>query len=829
LAGGGGGGRIAIYYTSNLFAGAITASSGNGSAGKGGAGTIYLKGANQPYGQVVIDNAGSTGTNTSLGSSGNTSFDLTLQNGATLSSYASGIIHNLVVGSNAWIALPSDSGRGPLTVTGNATIQQGGAIMADAIGYAGGQGVGPGRTLQSAYGTTGGGGGYGGAGGMSGPGAAGGVAYGSIMNPNEFGSGGGAGNGNTTNSAGGAGGGIVGLSVGGTLQLDGRISANGAAGVGEGSGGGGGGSILLVAQTVAGAGAILANGGPGNGLGGGGGGGRIAITNYSNFLFAGTLTAYGGCGSNWGGAGTVYLKPSGAASGRIIVDNGGHVGTNTPISVALTNLNDLSLANGAIAYPLAGILQVSNLVIGSNAALTSVKGQTNVDVVALGAATVQAGGMINLDGFGFGTNSGPGAGVSSNWVGSGAGYGGRGGASSMAAGGPSYGSILHPVDQGSGGGQGYPSGVAGGEGGGAIRLQVGGALTIDGQLSADGHDGLQDNSGGGSGGSIWITANSLAGSGIIEANGGAGEFYQGGGGGGGRIAIYSPFEDFTGEIAAFGGSGYFVGRSGSIFVSGELEAPAVISQSPSGFVSNTVSYVDLVFNQALNPASITTARFTIVTPLGVMPQAYLTVSQLTPEAVRVSFLLQSVEGNYTITAGPQIQNLYGQNMVQSYTGAFTISYPVIQGTVTDTNGVPVPGVVLQNSFGVAVTNDANGTYAEEAAVGYYSPPLTITPSRNGLVFVPSFRAYTNIATSISNQNYLAVPTIAPTMSSQLRPPNFLVNWFGLPGVSYQLFYSLDLMTWEPWGGAVVGTNGPVQVVVPTGTDRAKFFRVQAVN
>ena len=51
---------------------------------------------------------------------------------------------------------------------------------------------------------------------------------------------------------------------------------------------------------------------------------------------------------------------------------------------------------------------------------------------------------------------------------------------------------------------------------------------------------LQDDAGGGSGGSIWLTAGALAGTGAIAADGGAGELYDGGGGGGGRIAIYTP-------------------------------------------------------------------------------------------------------------------------------------------------------------------------------------------------------------------------------------------------------------------------------------------------
>jgi len=62
----------------------------------------------------------------------------------------------------------------------------------------------------------------------------------------------------------------------------------------------------------------------------------------------------------------------------------------------------------------------------------------------------------------------------------------------------------------------------------AIRLTVAGQLTVDGLVSAKGGDGLQDNAGGGSGGSIWLSARKLAGAGQIAANGGGGELYNGG-------------------------------------------------------------------------------------------------------------------------------------------------------------------------------------------------------------------------------------------------------------------------------------------------------------
>ena len=101
---------------------------------------------------------------------------------------ASQTFGNLLVASNAWISLSNQPAT--VTVTGNATIQAGGGIIADGAGYAGGQGTGAGRYDTSAY--TGGGGGYGGYGAAGGGTTAyGGSTYGSVTAPTDFGSGGG--------------------------------------------------------------------------------------------------------------------------------------------------------------------------------------------------------------------------------------------------------------------------------------------------------------------------------------------------------------------------------------------------------------------------------------------------------------------------------------------------------------------------------------------------------------------------------------------------------------------------------------------------------------
>ena len=72
-------------------------------------------------------------------------------------------------------------------------------------------------------------------------------------------------------------------------------------------------------------------------------------------------------------------------------------------------------------------------------------------------------------------------------------------------------------------------------GGGAVKLNVGSVLTVNGILSADGGSaGSSPRYSGGAGGSIWIVADTVAGSagGVIRADGGNGTANYCGGAGG---------------------------------------------------------------------------------------------------------------------------------------------------------------------------------------------------------------------------------------------------------------------------------------------------------
>ncbi len=217
--------------------------------------------------------------------------------------------------------------------------------------------------------------------------------------------------------------------------------------------------------------------------------------------------------------------------------------------------------------------------------------------------TVDAGGLVTGDGLGYtGTSTngyGPGGGQGANTCytrGAGGGYGGRGGDGRNGSdqycsyvvylGGPKYGSISQPTDLGSAGGAGQNSGgnFPGASGGGAMRFTVDGTMTVNGTLSANGatgdggHVGGPDEwntgfggSGGGSGGSIWITAGSLAGTDRIRANGGYGlytaqwGYKYGSGGGGGRIAFDVQAFTYSGNVQVAGGRGDKYGQRGTIF------------------------------------------------------------------------------------------------------------------------------------------------------------------------------------------------------------------------------------------------------------------------
>ena len=548
---GGGGGRISINYQTDTFAGTATAWGGahGGNGQDGGAGTIYRKGATSQLGYVTLDNNSQIGASTPADLIAGTNLVVSLTNGTqvVIAGGATWAINQLSVGdsSTVWCYSTNNTsqvdtqwvGAGVVIRAQSILIQTGGVVSASSLGYASGQG--PGAGTRSAWAA---GGGHGGMGGTANGG--GGAAYGSLTQPTELGSGGA----DYNNPGGGA----IELVVAGSLRVDGILSADG--GHYSNHGGGAGGSIWIQAGTVAGGGAIQANGAQG-GNDSGGGGGRISVL-YQTDAFAGAATAWGGAhGGNGvhGGAGTIYWKGAAAALASVVVDNNGLVGAYTPadliegtnLVVSVTNSAQVVLAGGE-TWP------INQLSVGTNSGVwcysTNNTGQVNTQWVGAGvkiqaqSILVQTGAVISADGLGYAAGQGPGAGTRGSW-GAGGGHGGMGG-TAYAGGGAAYGSLMQPIELGSGGADG------GNPGGGAIELIVVGTMRVDGTISANG--GHYANHGGGAGGSFWIQAGAIAGSGTIQANGAPGGNENGGGGG--RISVSYQTNTFAGTASAWGGA-----------------------------------------------------------------------------------------------------------------------------------------------------------------------------------------------------------------------------------------------------------------------------------
>ena len=135
--------------------------------------------------------------------------------------------------------------------------------------------------------------------------------------------------------------------------------------------------------------------------------------------------------------------------------------------------------------------------------------------------------------------------------------------------------------------------------------------------------------------------------------------------------------------------------------------------------------------------------------------------------------------------------------------------------------------MLENDTGFpAVSSDANGHYT----LGFWlGSTLTVTPSLDGYVFAPGSRTYAGLGAAVTDADYVAVTTLAPTLASELQGTNLFLKWHGLPGVAYQLYSSTNLLDWQTYGNPTPGSNAPVGIPLPIEGDPRRYFRVGASN
>ena len=275
----------------------------------------------------------------------------------------------------------------------------------------------------------------------------------------------------------------------------------------------------------------------------------LSVTNGVN------VGAYGGlrlpAGSRFDSARGIAVNGIGSAlslgAGSLLTCGQDLILTNSGMMTVLAAPTNLPGTNCAALVRVAG-----NLVVGSACSLYPYSDPTNGGSVLFQVSnlTVAANGMVSADEHGYAGSAtnvpggGPGGGASADaGFGAGGAYGGRGGDSgSGQAGGAAYGVAAAPREPGSGGGSGSAGGWnAGGPGGGVVRVEAAGTVTLanNSRVTANGGAGRSVLGGGGAGGSIRLDCQTLAvGSAniVIAANGGEATT-SAGSGGGGRIAL----------------------------------------------------------------------------------------------------------------------------------------------------------------------------------------------------------------------------------------------------------------------------------------------------
>ena len=233
---------------------------------------------------------------------------------------------NWVVASNGSLShsgnynpLPgSEDYRLNLDLTGNLTVEAGGAVEASTKGYYSAKGPAAGMNGQGMPGA-----GHGGRGGQAAVRTPS-NSYGSVREPQTLGSGGGQYTGAAVQRPGG---GSIELLVRGTTTVYGAISVRTAIPVESRCAGAAGGSIYLKTRYLQGAGSIDAQGDPsGSDNSSPGGGGRIAVLLTESESFGDVTFSAAGCPpgsqSYASGAGTLYReRASEAGRGTLIIDN----------------------------------------------------------------------------------------------------------------------------------------------------------------------------------------------------------------------------------------------------------------------------------------------------------------------------------------------------------------------------------------------------------------------------------------------------------------------------------------------------------------------------
>ena len=298
-------------------------------------------------------------------------------------------------------------------------------------------------------------------------------------------------------------------------------------------------------------------------------------------------------------------------------------------------------------------------------------------------------------------------------------------------------------------------------------------------------------------------------------------------GGGGRIAICAPTNLFAGTTNVNSGDGANPGQGGAVFLSSVLNGLQIISQTPTGTVSSTVDSVNLSFNEAIDPASLSAATFSLNTPTGLVSAGSMNVAILNAATVQVSFPVQNLPGG-----------LRDHRRDQHHEHLRPVARRTVHRHLYHCAANPRrhghrhewrPGRQCAGPARRRVDRHHDG--CEWRLFHHGAARLDRFPDAVARQFnVRARHPFLHEPGQLTERSkFLIVPTSAPGLTTSVSGTSLMINWNGLAGVTYQTWWSTNLVDWSALGDPVSGTNGPMQIILPLSTGPADFFRIGASN
>jgi hypothetical protein len=143
-------------------------------------------------------------------------------------------------------------------------------------------------------------------------------------------------------------------------------------------------------------------------------------------------------------------------------------------------------------------------------------------------------------------------------------------------------------------------------------------------------------------------------------------------------------EAYTPTVIGVDGTVYAVNNA-TLFAVKAFPGPRVVSAAPNSAVPGQTYSLHVVFNEAIDLSSFTTAAFTLTGPdgghpaFGVAPVAGSSFSQFD-----VLFVPLTAAGSYSVAIGPNVRDEYGNPMHEAFTTTFVIASPGVTGATPGT-------------------------------------------------------------------------------------------------------------------------------------------------